>query len=87
VVTHIHPDHHGLSARLREASGAWIAMHPAEQSTLAALRPRNADTPAGRPGLAGPRCGVPDDVAVVLAVTDDALTAVRAMANPTCWLA
>ena len=26
VVTHVHPDHHGLSARLREASGAPIAL-------------------------------------------------------------
>lgn len=34
VVTHIHHDHHGLSARLQEASGAWIAMHPAERETL-----------------------------------------------------
>ncbi|MBB3665127.1 glyoxylase-like metal-dependent hydrolase (beta-lactamase superfamily II) [Prauserella sediminis] len=34
VATHIHPDHHGLSARLRETSGAWIAMHPAERDTL-----------------------------------------------------
>lgn len=30
VVTHAHPDHHGQSARVREQSGAWIAMHPAE---------------------------------------------------------
>lgn len=28
LVTHVHPDHHGLSARVREVSGAWIAMHP-----------------------------------------------------------
>jgi glyoxylase-like metal-dependent hydrolase (beta-lactamase superfamily II) len=34
VATHIHPDHHGLSARLRTASGAWVAMHPAERDTL-----------------------------------------------------
>jgi glyoxylase-like metal-dependent hydrolase (beta-lactamase superfamily II) len=34
VVTHIHPDHHGLSTRLREQTGAWIAMHPAERDTL-----------------------------------------------------
>lgn len=34
VATHVHPDHHGLSARLREESGAWIAMHPAERDTL-----------------------------------------------------
>ncbi|MQS39398.1 MBL fold metallo-hydrolase [Streptomyces katsurahamanus] len=30
VITHYHPDHHGLSGRVREASGAWIAMHPAD---------------------------------------------------------
>jgi glyoxylase-like metal-dependent hydrolase (beta-lactamase superfamily II) len=34
VATHIHPDHHGLSGKLREASGAWIAMHPAERDSL-----------------------------------------------------
>jgi glyoxylase-like metal-dependent hydrolase (beta-lactamase superfamily II) len=28
LLTHVHPDHHGLSARVRAASGAWIAMHP-----------------------------------------------------------
>jgi glyoxylase-like metal-dependent hydrolase (beta-lactamase superfamily II) len=27
VVTHFHPDHAGLAGRVREASGAWIAMH------------------------------------------------------------
>jgi glyoxylase-like metal-dependent hydrolase (beta-lactamase superfamily II) len=30
LVTHAHPDHHGQSALVREHSGAWIAMHPAE---------------------------------------------------------
>jgi glyoxylase-like metal-dependent hydrolase (beta-lactamase superfamily II) len=33
VVTHVHPDHHGLSTRLQQA-GAWVAMHPAERDTL-----------------------------------------------------
>lgn len=28
LVTHVHPDHHGLSGRVRTESGAWIAMHP-----------------------------------------------------------
>lgn len=28
LVTHVHPDHHGLSGRVRAASGAWLAMHP-----------------------------------------------------------
>ncbi|WP_433830389.1 MBL fold metallo-hydrolase [Actinoplanes sp. CA-015351] len=34
VLTHVHPDHHGLTARLRDASGAWIAMHPAERASM-----------------------------------------------------
>jgi glyoxylase-like metal-dependent hydrolase (beta-lactamase superfamily II) len=28
MVTHIHPDHYGLAGRVREASGAWISLHP-----------------------------------------------------------
>ncbi|GAA1638220.1 MBL fold metallo-hydrolase [Actinoplanes couchii] len=39
VLTHVHPDHHGLTARLRGASGAWVAMHPAEHDTM--LRDRD----------------------------------------------
>ncbi|KPI02441.1 beta-lactamase domain protein [Actinobacteria bacterium OK074] len=30
VITHHHPDHHGLSDKVREASGGWIAMHAAD---------------------------------------------------------
>ena len=30
LVTHIHPDHYGLAGRVREMSGAWIALHPAD---------------------------------------------------------
>lgn len=30
LVTHHHPDHHGLSGTVRERSGAWIAMHAAD---------------------------------------------------------
>ena len=36
VITHHHPDHHGLSAKVREASGAWIAMHAADTAVVAA---------------------------------------------------
>jgi glyoxylase-like metal-dependent hydrolase (beta-lactamase superfamily II) len=35
LVTHVHPDHHGLSGTVAEHSGAWIAMHEAEASFLA----------------------------------------------------
>ncbi|KUJ58504.1 MBL fold metallo-hydrolase [Streptomyces sp. MI02-2A] len=34
VVTHHHPDHHGLCGRVREASGAWIAMHAADSAIV-----------------------------------------------------
>jgi glyoxylase-like metal-dependent hydrolase (beta-lactamase superfamily II) len=34
VVTHMHPDHHGLSGQVREVSGAWIGMHAAEDAFL-----------------------------------------------------
>lgn len=35
LVTHIHPDHYGLAGRVREQSGAWIAMHELEAAALA----------------------------------------------------
>jgi glyoxylase-like metal-dependent hydrolase (beta-lactamase superfamily II) len=34
LVTHIHPDHYGLAARVREASGAWVALHPADAALI-----------------------------------------------------
>ncbi|GAA3750961.1 glyoxylase-like metal-dependent hydrolase (beta-lactamase superfamily II) [Spinactinospora alkalitolerans] len=34
VITHFHPDHSGLAGRVREASGAWIAMHHADVAVL-----------------------------------------------------
>jgi glyoxylase-like metal-dependent hydrolase (beta-lactamase superfamily II) len=37
VITHVHPDHHGLSGAVREQSGAWIAMHEREDAWLAGL--------------------------------------------------
>lgn len=34
LVTHIHPDHYGLAARVREASGAWIGLHAGDARLL-----------------------------------------------------
>ena len=34
MVTHIHPDHYGLAGRIREASGAWISLHPADAKLI-----------------------------------------------------
>ncbi|HYT37924.1 MAG TPA: MBL fold metallo-hydrolase [Acidimicrobiia bacterium] len=41
MVTHIHPDHYGLAGRVRETSGAWVGLHPAD----AALIPDRYDHP------------------------------------------
>lgn len=71
VVTHVHPDHHGLSARLREASGAWIAMHAAEVDTLPARVWQAGGGSAGDRGWLA-RCGVPADVAAEITFSDDA---------------
>jgi glyoxylase-like metal-dependent hydrolase (beta-lactamase superfamily II) len=80
VVTHVHPDHHGLSARIREASGAWIAMHPAERDSLPS---RTWDTDGAATDLAWLRaCGVPADEAALLAVTGDTMAPFLEMAEP-----
>jgi glyoxylase-like metal-dependent hydrolase (beta-lactamase superfamily II) len=60
VVTHVHLDHHGLSRRLSEASGAWIAMHTAEVQNLPARIAKTAGAEGGRAWLT--RCGAPADV-------------------------
>ncbi|MFJ9648619.1 MBL fold metallo-hydrolase [Streptomyces sp. NPDC101206] len=41
VITHHHPDHHGLSGKVRDASGAWIALHAADTEVV--LRTRSAE--------------------------------------------
>ncbi|MFJ9818155.1 MBL fold metallo-hydrolase [Streptomyces sp. NPDC101151] len=38
VITHHHPDHHGLSGQVREASGAWVAMHAADAAIVRRAR-------------------------------------------------
>ena len=38
LLTHVHPDHSGLAARIREWSGAPVRMHHREESALKSLR-------------------------------------------------
>jgi glyoxylase-like metal-dependent hydrolase (beta-lactamase superfamily II) len=42
LVTHLHFDHLGLAHRVRDATGAWIAMHPADAHAVAALTRQGA---------------------------------------------
>jgi len=65
VVTHVHPDHHGMSARLRAVCGAWIAMHPAERDSLPS-RVWDAAKSPGRDLNWLLSCGVPASAAAEL---------------------
>jgi len=47
VVTHHHPDHSGLAGRVRESSGAWIAMHHNDAEVIREFR-RKVAADAGR---------------------------------------
>ncbi|SEG94614.1 Glyoxylase, beta-lactamase superfamily II [Nonomuraea solani] len=60
LVTHIHPDHYGLAGRIREMSGAWIALHPAD-ARLVRERYDDAaiDSLIERERALLRRCGVP----------------------------
>jgi glyoxylase-like metal-dependent hydrolase (beta-lactamase superfamily II) len=42
LVTHLHFDHLGLANRVREASGAWVAMHPADARLVARQSTRDS---------------------------------------------
>ena len=57
--THLHPDHVGLAARLRAASGASIAMHDVERSTLESHDGREANPEDSWSRLEG--WGVPEE--------------------------
>ena len=57
--THLHPDHVGLAARLRAASGASTAMHDVERRTLAGHDARELEAEDARTTLEG--WGVPEE--------------------------
>jgi glyoxylase-like metal-dependent hydrolase (beta-lactamase superfamily II) len=46
LVSHMHFDHLGLAGRVRAASGAWIAMHPADIEIVAGLAERDPEVSA-----------------------------------------
>src|SRR5829696_1180770 len=43
LVTHMHPDHHGLSGRVGDASGAWVAMHPLDAALVSRVAHAGAE--------------------------------------------
>ncbi|CAM3719447.1 MBL fold metallo-hydrolase [Kibdelosporangium persicum] len=85
VVTHIHADHHGLSARLKQESGAWIAMHPAEREVLPARLAATTVSSFDRDWLRS--SGVPTDVAAKLSFDAESMKPFMELAMPDILLA
>ncbi|HEY6797105.1 MAG TPA: MBL fold metallo-hydrolase [Kineosporiaceae bacterium] len=85
VVTHTHADHHGLSGRLREASGAWVAMHPDELDALPFRWSAQSGDHTDEQWLR--QAGVPPDIASELAFSPDQLEPFRTLATPDRLLA
>jgi glyoxylase-like metal-dependent hydrolase (beta-lactamase superfamily II) len=65
LVTHIHPDHYGLAGRIREASGAWVALHPADASLIEA-RYEHPDGLVEQMGTMLRRDGTPEEEVLAL---------------------
>jgi glyoxylase-like metal-dependent hydrolase (beta-lactamase superfamily II) len=83
LVTHAHSDHLGLAARVREASGALVGMHPAERATLRRSDPREPQV--GRMHLSDwlRSRGAPEDQAdQVAAMMTGAVRVHRELARP-----
>lgn len=81
LVTHIHPDHYGLAGRVREASGAWIGLHPADAVMLEARYGDTDELLAGMMRLLRDS-GVPEDKLPDLALASMAVKSMVTMAAP-----
>src|SRR3984885_7024262 len=83
LVTHAHSDHLGLAARVREASGALVGMHPAEKATLRRSEPREPQVGRGYLSDWLRSRGAPEDQAdQVAAMMTGAVRVHRELARP-----
>ena len=81
LVTHIHPDHYGLAGRVREASGAWIGLHPADSGMLES-RYGDTDDLLEAMGHFLADSGVPEDRLPDLAFASMVMKSMVTMAKP-----
>ncbi|WAL48058.1 MBL fold metallo-hydrolase [Rhodococcus pyridinivorans] len=75
VVTHFHPDHVGLTGRIREASGCWVAMNEADFAHLEVMLSDDDRRPQEAELLR--RAGAPED-----AIEESLATLVPAIGRP-----
>ena len=82
LITHIHPDHYGLAGRLREESGAWVALHPADAALLPARYGIGIDTLITGMRNLLQECGVPPEVLEELTGASMGIREFVALAEP-----
>ncbi|WP_336215798.1 MBL fold metallo-hydrolase [Nonomuraea sp. LPB2021202275-12-8] len=83
LVTHIHPDHYGLAGRIREMSGAWIGLHPADASLVHERYDESAiESLVSKERALLDRCGVPAQTLDELAGASMMIRHMVSMAKP-----
>jgi glyoxylase-like metal-dependent hydrolase (beta-lactamase superfamily II) len=82
LITHIHPDHYGLAGRLRDASGAWVALHPADAALIPARYGVDIETLLGHMRTLLRSCGVPMEVIAELSDASMGIREFVALAQP-----
>jgi glyoxylase-like metal-dependent hydrolase (beta-lactamase superfamily II) len=82
LITHIHPDHYGLAGRLREESGAWVALHRADAELIPARYGIDIESLLQRMRTLLTDCGVPDGVAEQLSSASMGIREFVALAEP-----
>ncbi|MGH3245705.1 MAG: MBL fold metallo-hydrolase [Trebonia sp.] len=82
LVSHMHLDHAGLTGRLREASGAWIAMHPADHALIANPDMRDAEQAVSREVAFLRSLGAPADEAAAAVGSPEVYRAFTSVALP-----
>lgn len=80
LVTHAHPDHIGMAARVRELSGARVGMHPAEADLVKRLR--TASALEGTAGWLRARGAPADEAAEIVARISAAVARYTRLALP-----
>jgi glyoxylase-like metal-dependent hydrolase (beta-lactamase superfamily II) len=81
LVTHLHPDHHGLAGRVRDASGAWVGLHQADAELLRSRASVAEGMLAARHDMMA-QSGVPGDLPSSLPPVPVALSSPSAFAAP-----
>ena len=82
LITHIHPDHYGLAGRVREESGALVALHPADAALLPARYGMDIDTLIANMRNLLRECGVPESVVGELSGASMGIREFVALAEP-----